>query len=78
MHLKKNQQNYWSFYLSEPFENGHFNVKHPVDKHDKINSINEKKDLIRGNFGEGHEIFKWNITNNTIAICYICNIILQM
>ena len=30
MHLKKNQQNYWSFYPSEPFENGHFNVRHPV------------------------------------------------
>ena len=30
MHLKKNQQNYWSFYPSEPFKNGHFNVRHPV------------------------------------------------
>ena len=31
MHLKKNQKNYWSFYPSEPFKNGHFNVRHPVD-----------------------------------------------
>ena len=30
-------------------------------------SIYEKKGLIRGIFGEGNKIFKWNITNNTIA-----------
>ena len=30
MHLKKNQQNLWSFYPSEPFQNGHFNVRYPV------------------------------------------------
>ena len=24
------QENYWSFYLSEPFKNGHFNVRHPL------------------------------------------------
>ena len=30
IHLKKNQQNYWSFYPLEPFKNGHFNVRHPV------------------------------------------------
>ena len=32
MHLKKNQQNYWSFYPSEPFKNEHFNVRHPVSR----------------------------------------------
>ena len=30
MPLKKKQQNYRSFYPSEPFKNGHFNVRHPV------------------------------------------------
>ena len=30
MHSKKNQQNYWPFYPSEPFTFGHFNVRHPV------------------------------------------------
>ena len=30
MPSKKNQQNYWSFYPSEPFTLGHFNVRYPV------------------------------------------------
>ena len=30
MPSKKNQQNYWYFYPSEPLQNGHFNVRHPV------------------------------------------------
>ena len=30
MPSKKNQQNYWSFYPSEPFTFRHFNVRHPV------------------------------------------------
>ena len=30
MPSKKNQQNYWSFYPSEPFTIAHFNVRHPV------------------------------------------------
>ena len=31
MPSKKDQQNFWSFYPSKPFKNGHFNVGHPVD-----------------------------------------------
>ena len=30
MPSKKNQQNYGSFYPSQPFKYGHFNVRHPV------------------------------------------------
>ena len=30
MPSKKDQQNLWSFYPSDPFKNGHFNVRHPV------------------------------------------------
>ena len=30
MPSKRDQQNFWSFYPSEPFKNGHFNVRHPV------------------------------------------------
>ena len=30
MPSKKDQQKIWSFYPSEPFKNGHFNVRHPV------------------------------------------------
>ena len=30
MPSKKYQQNFWSFNPSEPFKNGHFNVRHPV------------------------------------------------
>ena len=30
MPSKKDQQKFWSFYPSEPFKNGHFNVRHPV------------------------------------------------
>ena len=32
MPSKKDQQNFWSFYPSEPFQNGHFNVRHPVSE----------------------------------------------
>ena len=32
MPSKRNQQNFWSFYPSEPFKNGHFNVRYPVGK----------------------------------------------
>ena len=28
--FKEKKQNYWSFYPSEPFKNGHFNVRYPV------------------------------------------------
>ena len=37
MPSKKDQQNFWSFYPSEPFKNGHFNVRHPVN--DSTNKI---------------------------------------
>ena len=30
MPSKRDQQNFRSFYPSEPFKNGHFNVRHPV------------------------------------------------
>jgi hypothetical protein len=30
MPSNKYQQKFWSFYPSEPFKNGHFNVRHPV------------------------------------------------
>ena len=30
MPSKKDQQIFWSFYPSEPFKNGHFNVRHTV------------------------------------------------
>jgi hypothetical protein len=30
MPSKRDQQNFKSFYHSEPFKNGHFNVRHPV------------------------------------------------
>ena len=29
MPSKKDQPNFWFFYPSEPFKNGHFNVRHP-------------------------------------------------
>ena len=36
MPLKKNQQNYWSFYPSEPFTIAHFNVRHPVEEEGRV------------------------------------------
>ena len=39
MPSKKNQQNYWSFYPSEPFTIAHFNVRHPVSSSKKQNFI---------------------------------------
>ena len=44
MDLKKNLQNYWSFYPSEPFKNGHFNVRYPVQEKEAQTEIEYKVD----------------------------------
>ena len=45
MPLKKNQQNYWSLYPSEPFTIAHFNVRHPVQLYLGLNMQAENSNL---------------------------------
>ena len=51
MPSKKDQQNFWSFYPSEPFKNGHFNVRHPVTKTNSLVRFLGKSAACQSDFG---------------------------